>query len=84
MKSWIFRNLPLGTRLPAFRGINPGQVVHVIGWTRPESVDVRRVVAIERAVCQSGAMLLLDEPLRNQPKTRAVVCASWTREGGKV
>ena len=84
MKSWILCRLPLGTRLPAFNGINPGQLVHVIGWTHPGSVDVRRVIGLERAQCQGGVMLHLDEPLRNQPRGQAWVSVSWTREGGKT
>lgn len=84
MKDWIVRNLPSGTELHGYHGVRAGSVVHVIGWTRPGSVDVRKVVRVVTAQCQGGVMLVLDQPLRNQEYSRCEpwISFDWTREGG--
>lgn len=84
MKDWIVRNLPAGFELPYYRGVKPGDVIHIVGWRFPGVVDVRRAVRLVAATCEGGVMAVLDRPLWNQAGRDPWVAMAWTREGGKT
>jgi hypothetical protein len=80
MKDWVVRNLPLGTELSHYRGVEPGAQVAVVGWRFPGSIDYRVVRSITREQCQGGVMFHLEGGRLQNGSTS--VSASWVRECG--
>jgi hypothetical protein len=85
MRDWVVRNLSRGYRLHSYHGVRPGDAVRVHGWRHPYSVDERVVVSLVAGPCQSGVLVQLDQPLKNQPCAMGnPIDFDWLRKGGRA